>query len=878
MGTRIALAALLASAVACSSGPSTPAGGTTPRPSYPPPSTRVGPGKVVPPTGPAIPATDPQTAPGAMTCAGPGELVCQSVCCPAGSTCVAGECHLAIEVQACPPEAPVTCEAAPSCAAGCVAADDSGRGNHLAVTAPAGFVAGRSGGGVALQRTTAGPDLIQGPGGDLPQGDRTFEVWILPDSRDGWQTVLSYGVHKLAILRDPSGGAPDQIEFTGCMLVVPSKWPSGRWVFLAATVSATSTRLHVDGALVGACGGGAATGAGGLSLGLGVGYVFAGALDELRIVDRALSDAEVAADALLAVLPVVPGTRGLWRFDEGAARRCCPAASTCGAGGECEVAALPITCPQTHPIACSGFCCPVGASCGAGVCIVAGTPPSCDVPCGDGTCCPAGRVCAGNACVAAVPIPAANPCPAGDLAVADPGGGLRCCHDPGGGNAVAFTSQGACWGCYIASGPGASPYPGCASGYAACGGTCIRGDDGAAACGGGTACGGTTSAQPGGCCPADSACTGDGSCCPGGSTGCGGSPCAACAGACCSAAQCGAGTCTIPKGGCALGAICGTACCPDGTVCVDGACAAPAAAPSLCAPGVDCGNVCCPQGDLCLAPGLCGAAAELPPACAPALPVTCAGDLGCCPAGYECTGPGGTCHHVTAKPVPTGPTGPRCSNTTACAPGEVCAGDGCCPSTYPVGCGSECCLPGAACSAGVCGCPDGRAACGGQCCGIGTACVNGACVAECATTTYPLACGLSCCAADLTCAGGTCVCPAGHPTPCGNDCCQQDACTSGRCACPAQQPLECGRFCCSQGQACLRCDGETELRCHDGPCPVVCPPGSVDVGGACACSTPGHTVQACPGGSKKCCLDGMRCCTSMFGGAADCYPPSFCAN
>jgi hypothetical protein len=142
----------------------------------------------------------------------------------------------------------------------------------------------------------------------------TFEAWVYPTlPLAGWRTIMQKEVD--AYYLTASGGGPGSgsqptsggtIGGTCCPFVVgPSVLPINTWTHVAGTYDGTTLRFYVNGTLAASL---AATGAyqvdasplwiGGNAV---YGEHFQGKLDDLRIYNRALSQAEIQQDMATAV-------------------------------------------------------------------------------------------------------------------------------------------------------------------------------------------------------------------------------------------------------------------------------------------------------------------------------------------------------------------------------------------------------------------------------------------------------------------------------------------------------------------------------------------------------------------------------------------------
>ena len=117
----------------------------------------------------------------------------------------------------------------------------------------------------------------------------------------------------------PSGGGT--VDGTIRSVVGPSASPVGAWSYLAATYDGTFLRLFENGAPVATQTTTGTLAASDSPLWLGgnhpYGEHFDGIIDEARIYDRALDEAEIRADMASPVASASPGLVGAYSFDEG---------------------------------------------------------------------------------------------------------------------------------------------------------------------------------------------------------------------------------------------------------------------------------------------------------------------------------------------------------------------------------------------------------------------------------------------------------------------------------------------------------------------------------------------------------------------------------
>ena len=197
---------------------------------------------------------------------------------------------------------------------GTLAADSSGNGfNGTLVNGPA-WVAGRIGQGLSFDGVDDYVDVPSAPA--LDTFPLTLAAWVkttdtglhgvvnkyLPASLNGYQVFINGGSLCAWYFRDASNYVWDG---TGCTLATPG-FTDGAWHHVAFVVDAAGGRLYVDGvqkaarAWTGTAGATSTTA--GLSLARYPGSAapyFPGALDEVRLYNRALSASEVAGLAII---------------------------------------------------------------------------------------------------------------------------------------------------------------------------------------------------------------------------------------------------------------------------------------------------------------------------------------------------------------------------------------------------------------------------------------------------------------------------------------------------------------------------------------------------------------------------------------------------
>ena len=193
------------------------------------------------------------------------------------------------------------------------AADASCNGNTGAINGASWTSAGRFGGALVFDGSNSWVTVLDSPSLHLSTA-MTLEAWVYPIvTATNWQALVNKEQRAdLAYWLDassPSGNTPVTGVFIGGEqnLFAGSQLPVNAWTHLAATYDGATLRLFVNGVLVAnrSQGGAIVSSSGSLRIGGDNiwGDFFEGRIDEVRIYNRALSQAEIEADMTTPIMP-----------------------------------------------------------------------------------------------------------------------------------------------------------------------------------------------------------------------------------------------------------------------------------------------------------------------------------------------------------------------------------------------------------------------------------------------------------------------------------------------------------------------------------------------------------------------------------------------
>ena len=202
---------------------------------------------------------------------------------------------------------------------GTTAADASGNGLNGTLSAATWTTAGRFGGALSLNGTSALVTVADHALLDLTTG-MTLQAWVYPTALSGYRTViLKERPGDLAYALYAHDGAPRPSAWitagTPATATGTAALPLNTWSHLATTYDGAVLRLYVNGVQVGSQAHSSSLFVSGSPLRIGGntiwGEYFQGRLDEVRIYSRALSAAEIQSSMNAAIGGPPPVTRSI---------------------------------------------------------------------------------------------------------------------------------------------------------------------------------------------------------------------------------------------------------------------------------------------------------------------------------------------------------------------------------------------------------------------------------------------------------------------------------------------------------------------------------------------------------------------------------------
>ena len=191
---------------------------------------------------------------------------------------------------------------------GTTANDASPFANTGTVNGATGTASGKFGRALSFDGSNDRVDVPDANSLDLGNA-MTLEAWVKPTSNSGWRTAVlkERGANLVYGLYSSNGATPAGETFTGAEngLAAPSALALNTWTHIATTYDGAALRLYVNGALAAtkAITGTMPSTANPLRIGGNAvwGEYFAGLIDEVRVYNRPLSEAELKTDMNTAV-------------------------------------------------------------------------------------------------------------------------------------------------------------------------------------------------------------------------------------------------------------------------------------------------------------------------------------------------------------------------------------------------------------------------------------------------------------------------------------------------------------------------------------------------------------------------------------------------
>jgi GH18 family chitinase len=178
--------------------------------------------------------------------------------------------------------------------------DYSGNGFTGTISGATWTTSGKFGNGLVFNGTNAKVTVSNATLLQLTTG-MTLEAWVYPTTvGGGWRDVIMKGADDYYLVTNPSGAPATGSDALGSTLSGPSALTANTWTHLAATYDGTTLRLYMNGTQVVSRSqtGSMQTSTNPLQVGgdNAFGQYFAGRIDEVRIYNRALTQAEIQSD------------------------------------------------------------------------------------------------------------------------------------------------------------------------------------------------------------------------------------------------------------------------------------------------------------------------------------------------------------------------------------------------------------------------------------------------------------------------------------------------------------------------------------------------------------------------------------------------------
>jgi PKD repeat protein len=191
-------------------------------------------------------------------------------------------------------------------------ADASGNGNNGTLVGGVTWVQGRFGPALMFDGVSGRVDIPDSASLRLASG-MTLAAWVNPSIvSSAWRDVIYKGVDNYYLMASSSQGSAPAGRAGAVKAFGPGSLPLNTWTYLAVTYDRTAVRLFVNGSLVSTVPYTAPISTSSYPLQLGgdgvFGQYFKGTIDEVRVYNRALSQAEIQRDMSTPVPPVAGDT------------------------------------------------------------------------------------------------------------------------------------------------------------------------------------------------------------------------------------------------------------------------------------------------------------------------------------------------------------------------------------------------------------------------------------------------------------------------------------------------------------------------------------------------------------------------------------------
>ena len=239
------------------------------------------------------------------TTATPGQHLLRAVAGDAaGNQTTSAAVTVTVDNSAPPPPAGLVAAYGFNAGSGTTLADATGKGHTGTISGPLWSAAGKNGGALSFDGIDDWVTVADANDLDLTNG-MTLSAWVRPSGAGAdWQTVMlkeSPGFMVYALYADTDTNRPSGHVVVGGDLDVrgTAQLAANTWTHLAATFDGANLRFYVNGALVAtrAVAGSMSASTGSWIGGNGTwGECFGGLVDDLRVYNRALSQAEIQSD------------------------------------------------------------------------------------------------------------------------------------------------------------------------------------------------------------------------------------------------------------------------------------------------------------------------------------------------------------------------------------------------------------------------------------------------------------------------------------------------------------------------------------------------------------------------------------------------------